>query len=336
MTVKSDRNPTLADVAKRLDPNGQVDAIVELLSETNEILADMTFMEGNLTDGHKTTIRTGLPSATWRAFYQGVQPSKSTTAQVKDTCGMLETYAEIDKALADLNGNTQQIRLTEDRAFMEAMNQEMASTVFYGNTATDPKKFMGLAPRFNSLSTDKNQIGYNVVNGGGSGSTNTSMWIVSWGANTAFGIYPKGSKAGFTRTDLGQNTKTESDGGQYEIYRTHYKWDAGLVVRDWRAICRIANIDTAAFDDVGETTYDGANLVNLLIKGYHKVKRAGKIGRKAIYVNDTLYTALDLFVANKDNVWLTRKEYDGEDVTMFRGIPIRMVDALLDTEDTVA
>lgn len=336
MTVKSERNPTLADVAKRLDPDGQVDVIVELLSETNELLEDMTFMEGNLTDGHKTTIRTGLPSATWRAFYQGVQPSKSTTAQVKDTCGMLEAYAEIDKALADLNGNTAAFRISEDRAFLEAMNQEMAATVFYGNSGTDPKKFMGLAPRFDSLSTDKTKIGYNVVDGGGSGSENTSMWIVSWGPNTAFGVYPKGSKAGFVRTDLGQNTKTETDGSQYEIYRTHYKWDAGIVVRDWRAICRVANIDTTTFDAAGETTYSGAQLLNLLIKAYHKVKRAGKMGRKAIYVNDTLYTALDLFVSNKDNVWLTRKDVDGEEFTAFRGIPIRQVDALLDTEETVA
>ena len=57
-------------------------AIIELLSQTNEILDDMLVVEGNLPTGHQTTIRTGLPQATWRLLNQGVQPGKSTTALV--------------------------------------------------------------------------------------------------------------------------------------------------------------------------------------------------------------------------------------------------------------
>ena len=128
-------NPTLADVIKRTEPGvnggpGKIATIVEMLTETNEILQDMTYVEGNLPTGHKTTIRTGLPSAAWRMLNYGVQPSKSDTAQITDACGMLEAYAEVDKALVELNGNAAAFRLSEDRAFLEAMNQEMASTLF--------------------------------------------------------------------------------------------------------------------------------------------------------------------------------------------------------------
>ncbi|EPE5434245.1 major capsid protein, partial [Escherichia coli] len=77
---------------KRVDPNGKVDKIIELLGQTNPILQDMPFVEGNLPTGHRTTIRSGLPSATWRLLNYGVQPSKSTTVQVTDSVGMLETY----------------------------------------------------------------------------------------------------------------------------------------------------------------------------------------------------------------------------------------------------
>ena len=119
MAVLSTTNPTLADVAKRYDADGKIDTIVELLSETNEVLDDMTFLEGNLPTGHRTTVRSGLPSSTWRKLNYGVQPSKSTTVQITDTTGMLEAYAEVDKALADLNGNTASFRLSEDRAFLE-------------------------------------------------------------------------------------------------------------------------------------------------------------------------------------------------------------------------
>ena len=76
------------------DPKGAIAKIVEILNETNEVLDDMLFLEGNLPTGHKTTIRSGLPSATWRLLNYGVQPSKSRTVQVTDTVGMLEDYAE--------------------------------------------------------------------------------------------------------------------------------------------------------------------------------------------------------------------------------------------------
>src|SRR5215469_18727399 len=89
---------TYADWARRVDPDGKVALIVELLSQTNEILDDMLVREGNLPTGHRTTVRTGIPSATWRLFNYGVPTTKSTTAQITDSCGMLETYSVVDEA----------------------------------------------------------------------------------------------------------------------------------------------------------------------------------------------------------------------------------------------
>ena len=79
MSTLTATNPTLLDVAKRVDPNGSVADIVEILNETNEILQDMTVLEANDGTGHKTTIRTGLPSSAWRKLNYGVPASKSTT-----------------------------------------------------------------------------------------------------------------------------------------------------------------------------------------------------------------------------------------------------------------
>src|SRR4051794_13136046 len=123
MAILASAALTLAEWATRLDPDGKPAAIVELLGQTNEMLTDMLWMQCNDGTGHKTTVRTGLPSATWRLLNYGIQKSKSTTAQVKDTCGMLEAMSDIDKALADLNGNTAEFRLGEDQAYVEAMNQ---------------------------------------------------------------------------------------------------------------------------------------------------------------------------------------------------------------------
>src|SRR6185312_14940930 len=95
----------LIDWAKRQDPNGKTATIVELLSQTNDIMDDMTFIEGNLATGHRTTVRTGLPAVAWRKLNGGILPSKSTTAQLDEAAGMLEAWSEVDKDLAELNGD---------------------------------------------------------------------------------------------------------------------------------------------------------------------------------------------------------------------------------------
>ena len=311
---------TLTDWAKRVDPDGKVDKIAEILNEENEILHDMLWTEGNLPTGHKTTVRTGLPSVAWRMLNYGVQPSKSRTKQVTDTCGMLETYAEVDKELADLNGNTAEFRLTEDASFLEAMNQEMAETLFYGNTAADPEKFLGLAYRYIYKDQDY------VIDGGGTGSDNASIWLVGWGANTVHGIFPKGSKAGLIHEDKGQQTLTDDAGGRYEGYRTHYQWKAGLTVRDLRYVVRICNIDVS--DLSGESA---ANIINLMVRAIEKLHSLNGC-KPVFYMNRTLSTFLRLQINDKNNVQLTIDTVAGKPVLSFGGVPVRKCDALIDTE----
>lgn len=321
---------TLADHAKRMDPNGKVDRIVEILSERNEILDDMLWMEGNLPTGHRTTIRTGLPSTTWRMLNYGVQPSKSTTKQVDDTCGMLEAFAEVDVDLADLNGNSSEFRLSEDKAHLEAMSQELASTIIYGNTATDPEKFMGLAPRFNSLSADnKGQI----LVGGGSGSDNTSVWLVTWGDRTTHGIFPKGSKAGISAEDLGRQVVEDAAGGKYMAYQSRYQIKAGLTNRDWRYVVRIPNIDIS---DLSSDATTGANLINLMIQAIHQNWDVN-VGKSCFYCNRTIMSYLDQQTLSQDNLNISYNDNPhGKRVMTFRGIPVKRVDAILETESLVS
>lgn len=329
MPALSANNPTLLDVARRTDPNGSIASIVELLNQTNETLDDMTFVEGNLPTGNKTTVRTGLPSPTWRKLYGGVQPGKSTTAQVTDSCGMLEAYAEIDRALADLNGNTAAFRLSEDTAYIEGMSQTMAQTLFYGNEGTTPEAFTGLAPRFNSLSA---QNADNIVNAGGTGSDNTSIWLCVWGPQTGFGIYPKGSQGGLSMTDKGQVTIENVDGagGRMEAYRTHYRWDAGLTIRDWRYFVRIPNIDVSDLDTLANTK----NLINWMIAASERIPSFGK-GRACWYVNRTIREKLRFGILEKVSSNLSWETVEGKRVMTFDDIPVKRVDALINTEARV-
>jgi len=318
---------TYLDWARRYEDN-RIATIIEMLSQTNEVLDDMRWVEGNLPTGHRTTVRTGLPQATWRQLNYGVQPTRSTTTQVSDACGMLETYSEIDKALADLNGNTAAFRLSEDKAFLEGMSQQMAQTVFYGNSSTMPERIMGLAPRFNTLNA-ATATSQNVIDAGGIGTDNTSIWLVVWGDLTVHGIFPKGSKAGLQMRDLGEQTLLDADGNRYQGYRTHYKWDAGLTVRDWRYAVRIANIDVSEL--AGGVPTD---LVKHMIRATHKVPSL-KTGQPVFYMNRSGRQWLDIQAATKDNVMLKISEFEGRPVREFLGIPIRTCDQLLNTEDRV-
>ena len=330
MATLSSTNPTLADVAARLGPDGKIDPnIVEMLSETNEILDDMTFIEANGFTEHKTTIRSGLPSGTWRKLNYGVQPEKSRTVPIKDSLGMLETYAEVDKALADLNGNSATWRLSEDRAFIEGLNQTQASTLFYGDSSLDPEKYTGLTPRYSSLSAEN---GINIVDAGGTGSDNASIWLIVWGPNTCHGIYPKGSPAGLQSRDLGEDTLIDAAGGRYQGYRTHYKWDNGLTLRDWRYVVRIANIDVS---DLTKNAASGGDLIDLLTQAIELIPNLG-MGRPVFYMPRKLRSFLRRQIANKvAAATLTMEEVAGKKVVAVDGIPVRRTDALLLTEARV-
>lgn len=330
MATLAANNPTLLDVSKRLDPDGKIDTIVELLNQSNEVLTDMSWVEGNLPTGHKTTVRTGLPTPTWRKLYGGVQPTKSTTAQITDSCGMLEAYAEVDKALADLNGNTAAFRLSEDAAHIEAISQEHASTLFYGNEGTEPEAFTGFAPRYNSLSA---QNADNIVNASGSGSDNTSIWLCVWGPQTGFGVYPKGSQAGLQMSDKGQVTieNVDGNGGRMEGYRTHYRWDAGLVIRDWRYFVRICNIDISDLGTIANTK----NIINWMVQATERIPSFGR-GRAVFYMNRTLREKLRLGILERVSSNLTWETVEGKRVMVFDDIPVRRTDALVNTEAVVS
>lgn len=332
MTALSVANPTLLDLAKATDPDGRIAAVVEILNETNEILTDMTWLEGNLPTGHRTTIRSGIPAPTWRKLYGGVQPNKSTTVQVTDNCGMLEAYAEVDKALADLNGNTAAWRLLEDKAHIEGIAQELADTIFYGNEGTEPEAFTGLSPRFNNTLAEN---GENIILGGGQGSDNGSIWLCVWGPQTGHGIVPKGSKAGLQVTDKGQVTIEDADGngGRMEAYRTHYRQDAGLTIRDWRYFVRIANIDKSALT---KDASSGADLPDLMFQAMRKVPNLS-VGRPVFYMSRDMVTMLARQTANlTKNSTLTVENVGGKMVESFQGIPVRRCDALAADEALVS
>ena len=335
MAVLATTALTLADWAKRIDPDGNTPVVAELLSQSNEILMDAMFMEGNLPTGHRVTIRTGLPAVYWRSLNQGVPSSKSTTAQVDESCGMLEAYSRVDQDLALLNGNSDAFRLSEDSAFLEAMNQTQAQTMIYGNPASDPRQYLGLAARYGAITGANNA--QNILNATGTaGATNTSIWLVVWGDKTVFCPFPKGSKAGLVQEDQGRLTVYDANNNPYQALQTHYQWKNGLVVKDWRYVVRIANISVTNL--TANTT--PADLISLMSRALDRIPNL-TMGKPCFYMNRTIYSFLRIQALNKSNAALAVEKglnQFGTPTTWmsFEGVPLRRVDQILNTETQIS
>jgi hypothetical protein len=321
----------LIDLYKKENPDGTVAEVIEMLSEMNPILDDALFVECNQKTTHKHTVRTGLPSVTWGRFYKGIPNDKGRLAQVEDTTGFVEGKSEVDKRLLAIASNPGAVRLGEAMAYLESMSQEVATKMFYGNTADDPEEFLGLAPRFNDLNAPN---GKQIIDAGGTGSDNTSIWFVTWGDNQCQALYPEGTKAGVQREDKGEQKASDSAGNSYYVMEEIFTWHVGLAVKDWRYVSRIANIDVSEMEAGNVALYD------FMRKAYYKLQnRRVAGGRMAIYCNRDVMEALDALSTNagaSDSfIRLKPMEIEGKEVLTYRGIPIRESDAIINTEERV-
>jgi len=321
----------LIDVYKQQDGRGNFVKIIEMLTQMNPVLDDAIAVECNKGTEHLHTVRTGLPTVTWGKLYQGIPQSKSGKAQVTDTTGFVEGLSSVDKRLLELSTNEGAVRLGEAQSYLEAMNQEVAARIFYGNSATDPEQFMGLSPRFNSLAAPN---GGQIVDAGGVGVDNTSIWFVTWGDNQCQLLYPKGTSAGVNREDKGEQRVTDGAGNAYYVKEELFTWHVGLAVKDWRYVSRIANIDVSLMQAGSVALYD------FMRSAYYKLQNRRVAGANmAIYCNRDVLEALDKLATNagaSDSfIRLKTMEIEGKEVTTYRGIPIRETDALLNTEARV-
>lgn len=319
-------------------------SVIELLSLQNPILDDAIATQCNMDAVHRHTIRTGLPSVAWGRLYQGIPQSKSTMQQVDDTTGFLEAASAVDTRLLDLASDPARQRLVDSAPYLEAMSQEMATGIFYHDTASAPEKFKGLAARYSTYNSNAPvisapNIANQVIHGGGSGSDNTSIWFVTWGDHATSLLYPKNTKAGVSMEDKGEQRVLDGANNPFYVKEALYRWHIGLFVKDWRYNARIANID------VSDMRAGSVDVWALLRKAYYRLqsrRRDAAASRIAIYMNRDVLEILDaqstdraLLAANPNYTGLGHMQVEGKEVRSYRGIPIRETDAILNTEAVV-
>ena len=341
--------PTLVDLASRTDPEGKIPIIAEMLSQCNDFYDDLAWVEANEKTGHEFVFRTSIPAGFWRQYYQGVPYSKSTTAKARVGLGMLEDYSQIDEALARHSGDVERFRESEDVAFLEGMSQTIIETFFYGNTVTNPASFAGLSTFYNTVNTATAQNARNVLNGGGTGNSNTSLWLVGHSPETIFGLFPRGSQAGLLMKDKGDMVPGfDSAGNRFEALTSWFHQEAGLCPKDWRYGVRLANLDTTSAGLAGPNAYDIFTGMSEMLLTFPKDTKAGSgvvktdaptdpaTGvRSVFYCNRTTRHYMDVQAMRDRQVLLRIEDYAGMPIMGFRDKPIKIVDQLLNSEAAV-
>ena len=333
--------PTLLDIARRQDPDGGIASVAEIMQQYNDILDDIGWKEGNLETGEQVTVRTSKPTPSFRLLNRGVVPAKSTTGQVVESCAILEQRSHIDVDVAMINGNTAAYRLSEDVAIIQGMMDQLATSLIYGDTSVSPEQFNGLASRYYTLNTSVTTY-RQIIDAGGTGSDNTSIWLVCWAGNTVYGIYPKGSKAGLQQKDLGEQSvldpdQTNNPGAYLQMLVSWYQFKCGIAIKDYRAVVRICNIDVSNLLTAGDASDASANILKFMSMALDKLP-PNMAGRKVFYMNETVRSMIRVKMQDKSNAHITLEQIQGlsiprpDGVLKYMGVALRRIDAILSTE----
>jgi hypothetical protein len=337
------------DLARRTDPDGDAADVAELLSQANEIYDDLVWKEGNTNTGHVYTVRTGIPAGTWRYLNQGVPMSKSTTAQGRINCGMLEDQFTIDRKILEMAQDQNKFRYDEDNAHLEGMSQTVAGQFVYGNALSNAAAFTGFEAFYNTVNPSTADNAANVFDGGGVGSNNTSLLLIGWSPRSIYGVFPKGSTAGLKLEPL-DTTQLAYDGvgNPYRAAVTWFRQEAGLCIEDWRWGVRLCNLDVTSAGLGGTTPFDIFATLSKMVLRLPKAGRRisgvtetdarsemGMVTRPAIYANRTLRGFMDIQAIRDKNVLLSPKDYAGQPTEEYRGVPVRILDQLKNTETRV-
>lgn len=339
MAAKGATLVTLADVAKSKDK--KIGKVAEVLVQHNAILNDIPYMEMNGGTIHTEDIRSALPAVYYRKANQAIPASKSTIEERSFGATGFESKSQIDRDVADRGGQDRIAynRWNQAQGHLQAHALEHAALTIYGSPASSNRKTAGLFDIFSTLSTSE-ETSKQIIDAGGSQSDNTSILKVHWGERSVFGIYPKGTQAGLKRIDHSAGGKhvqiqaldENGNPGSFWGYEEEFMTNHGLVVKDFRQVARVCNIDVSNL--VSGT--GAADLIDLMISADYKID-SQENGKGVWYVNRTIFAHLHKQSRTVVGAagGLTYENYQGKRVLMFLGCPIRLCDGILNSEAKV-
>ena len=282
-----------------------------------------------------TAIRSDIPTIHTRKINRGARTNYQQTRQEEDQIMLLEAFPEIDVQEIEPYEQPELMRMGHIMAYVEGFAQSFSSNFLYGNSG-DIGEIDGVLTKNSTLNAEGSGADLrfgNVWNAGGSGADLSSVLMIDWGLRSFYLIYPKGAKmAGLSNKDLGKNKAYDSSGNPYLAYSNNMKMEYGFSNPDRRCFQRLANIETAGTTN---NLIDN-DVTTKLIAMKNRTPTMGQNGRLKMYCNRHVKTQFDTWALNKENGFYMQKNISGGPLTMFQGIPVKVDENILSTEDAIS
>jgi hypothetical protein len=314
---------TALELAKRHNNKEQLE-IAMVLAENNQFFETAKWKSANRMLTDVITRQVSVPVAVTRAYNEGYVPTVMQTKQIVEPIANVIDRSEIDRDLVDDAPNPRQYRFEEDLGHMEGMAQKAVDLFLGGSVVSDEKGIDGLNTRFASLTT-AGTYPHN-VHGNGASTAATSVYLVQWGRNVYL-THPMGAPNLVKREDNGKIwlvTNTTTNAGMF-VYQTEFKLKMGLSIRDDESVQRIANVGSAAADNLD---------LSLVITARNNMPQAG--AGAVMYVNIATKTQLDILALTQNNIVYRQDDNFGRPVTMVQGIPVKMIEGIGNSQTVVA
>lgn len=319
-TIVQNRDYTISGIMAAFH-EGKLLPMANVLEESNAIIQDIVWGEADEFFKQRTVTVTALPTVRRRRINQSVATSVGAWETADHVLEMLEQFSRIDEKLLRSKSDQGAFRMQQATLYIEAMAQQFADDLIYGNNTTNPEQMTGLAPRMGTINSKF------VLSAGGSGADLTSLYAIQWGRGMIWCAYPKGGKGMISHEDRGRQLENTADGTYRDVYVDKFTMEGGLVVENPRCMARLANIETT-----GQTNlFDYEKIIDFKVS-------MPKEGQGAIlYANRTLYAQIKKAALAKTNAYYTYDNVFGTGMMpVVDGSPVRLVDSILDTENAIS
>jgi hypothetical protein len=117
-----------------------------------------------------------------------------------------------------------------------------------------------------------------------------------------------------------------------KVYQERFTWKAGIALKDWRYVVRICNIDVEELEEASSSP----DLLRYMAEA--EMRLPNSLGKRAFYMNRTVARNLrrQVTTAVTNGGGLTFDNFAGKRIMVFGTTPIRITDALLNTEAAVS
>jgi len=259
----------LYDVQKLKAPNGGAVEITNTLVERNDLLMDLPALPSNGGMFHQGARTSSLPGATLTNIGGTWGSTKSERTPFVEALATIRSRFQSPVDVLKTEGpEVSQLLVTEEKNdHMEAMGQSWANLIIQGPSTPQQNAIVGLEGRAPYKTIDS-EFTYDT---GGTGSDLRSCWLMQPGPSTVHLVYnPNHPTLGVEMIDKPETfvqdptaASLDAAEGRWDII-IEFMLQQGFVIRDQRAVKRIANIPA------GATDVPTAELINNVIRAANK------------------------------------------------------------------